>query len=711
MDCKQIRLILALAAFSLCSLACEDEFETSIELGVSSRAVTLTKAAGSTPVMVYSTGDWSLSLEQEVQWASIDRVEGSGIDQFTFTYTYNFGVSRTATVYVDKGSLRDSIVFTQAGNVSAPSIEFSSATVNLLGSAAADISAEFTTNIPYDFYIVGARVTFYTDGEQEGDPVEIDWDSGETGSWVTINSITWDATGVLNYTVAANTSGSVRKAEITLYTPSIDGVTASATQTVTQTESVSFEEVRAMTPGTLTSLKYIEGYVVSDPDSPNVCSSPQTGRWAYDRSQNDKTVYIESEDGVYGFRLEFDEEEDNTLERFSMARIAIGGATLTKNDDPEYYILSGLTADNIIGSDEPDESAIPVKTRKISELTDDDIFTLVTVTDLEIMDKEGSYTNWRDALYTYQDDVNPNGSSSAARWDVAPLLMYDKYGDSIFMLTNAACPWRRDGTDATSLDWGSVVKQGSGSFTGIVDSDDIVTNRYGDCGRYQLRAMSEDDIALDDEPFSTTIVEWTWNDQVSDLTPEYGTGTFEPYLTSYSTYYDYNNTCLDGLAANCCIYFTQCWWDFDNEVGKYMDISFSTANISGTNLFLGLSWGHNPEAISPSHWNLLYSTDGENFSEVNEGDILKKRAFFIWYTAQDHAPGFTEIFRTLPSDCFGQDNVTLRLQVADTVADSNEYDGASSNDWTEDLVVERSELVEGSTYSRTMFGMITVRYN
>ena len=89
---------------------------------------------------------------------------------------------------------------------------------------------------------------------------------------------------------------------------------------------VSFAEVRSMTPGEIDLLGYIEGYVVSDPESTNIVSSPQTAQFQFDRTENGRTVYLESTDGQYGFCLKFVSQEDNTLERFSKVRLSIDGA-------------------------------------------------------------------------------------------------------------------------------------------------------------------------------------------------------------------------------------------------------------------------------------------------------------------------------------------------------------------------------------------------
>ena len=80
-------------------------------------------------------------------------------------------------------------------------------------------------------------------------------------------------------------------------------------------------------------------------------------------------------------------------------------------------------------------------------------------------------------------------------------MCYDNTGRTIYMLTNTAAPWRRF-SSGRDLDFNSVVPQGSGTFRGIVVADDVAPIRFGDLGRYQLRAMTAEEIALTDEPFS-----------------------------------------------------------------------------------------------------------------------------------------------------------------------------------------------------------------
>lgn len=171
-------------------------------------------------------------------------------------------------------------------------------------------------------------------------------------------------------------------------------------------------------------------------------------------------------------------------------------------------------------------------------------------------------------------------------------------------------------------------------------ADDVAPIRFGDLGRYQLRAMTAEEIALTDEPFSKTVVEWNWNDRKTDLIPEIGEGEINKYGATQGAAADFNNVVCSGnggstkeqkgLVANGGITFTQQWWDFDADKGKYFDISFSTQGISGSNMVFGIVWGHgsmsNTTLSGPAHWNLLYSVDGgATFQAVPDSPIIKKR--------------------------------------------------------------------------------------
>ena len=812
---------------------CQREFELDLPLAVSARDLTLSKDAGSTHVLVYSTGEWTARFTRNVNWASLNKLSGYGNNEIVFTYSANYGVSRKVGVVFEKGALTDTVMFSQNGSVSAPSIAFSSSSVSLL-KAESDILVPLNTNLLYSLQDMEASVIYY---DTEGEPVDTvdvitidgagsDMQDDDPAHWISGVSISKEGLGFsvsgnsgsmprladilvyikdaqdeltqarlnvtqgiagpelefaeeggqyegyaqtctaatsrnnlapysdrigyeiayntpsdgndwllnpvlttegLTFSLTLNNTGASRSAVITLRYEDADGNEVSDSYTVTQTQypdALDFAAVRALGSGKIDLPGYIEGYVVSDPASKNIISSPQTAQFTFDRTVNDRTVYIESKDAEYGFCLQFASAQDNTLEKYSRVRLSLQGAELTKHDSPEYYTISGLTSANILEASVPDVFKVPIKTKKIDELSDKDIFTLVSIENVEIMCKDGAYTNCTDG-YSLQDDHNTIGAA-APRWDVAPLMCYDREGNSIFMLTNAAVTWRRF-SSGPDLEFGTVVPQGSGTFRGIVVADEVAPVRFGDLGKYQLRAMTEEDIDLNDTPFTTTIVEWNWNDRKTDLAPETGNGTINIYNASSAGAPDFNNVVCSGkggqsteqkgLVANGAIRLNNKWWDFSKDEGKYIDITFSTAGISGQNLFVGLAWGHgqmnNTTLDGPAHWKLLYSTDGgESFNEV-PGGILTNRSIVWWgsassgWTSQDATPGYTEHLRKLPAECFGKDQVVLRLQVADKVTDIDPK--ANSSNYKTALGIEKGTLTDKDTSIR--IGTLTVRYN
>ena len=92
--------ILPLVTALLLLTGCEMDSDMDLPLNVDSNKYTLTSDAGSTQVRIYSTGEWSVRLSEDVEWASINRLNGSGNTPVLFKYGANYGVPRA----VDGGS-------------------------------------------------------------------------------------------------------------------------------------------------------------------------------------------------------------------------------------------------------------------------------------------------------------------------------------------------------------------------------------------------------------------------------------------------------------------------------------------------------------------------------------------------------------------------------------------------------------------------------
>lgn len=112
---KRIILKLLVAVLFVAGLSsCAKDFEgISLPLAVNSTALTLDTAAGSSHVMVYSTGKWNVGLEQPAEWLTLDRKEGDGNSDFVFSYEANWGAARAATIVLSRDTMVRKIYINQ----------------------------------------------------------------------------------------------------------------------------------------------------------------------------------------------------------------------------------------------------------------------------------------------------------------------------------------------------------------------------------------------------------------------------------------------------------------------------------------------------------------------------------------------------------------------------------------------------------------------
>ena len=152
----------------------------------------------------------------------------------------------------------------------------------------------------------------------------------------------------------------------------------------------------------LTAREFIDGYVVSDNTSANVCLNPQKSQFKFDLNESKRTMMFESLDGKYGFAIKYKKLAQNTLPRYSKVRISLKGLTLSKNNDPEFYTITGMTEDHVASVEEPNPDAVPMKRKNVSELTDADIYTLVSLKDMECGSVAFDRQIWSDNINAHQ---------------------------------------------------------------------------------------------------------------------------------------------------------------------------------------------------------------------------------------------------------------------------------------------------------------------
>lgn len=318
----------------------------------------------------------------------------------------------------------------------------------------------------------------------------------------------------LTYDISENTGVEKRYATITVSYTDLAGNVISASSAITQRvtaqpREIPFADLRALFTAEdkpyasdEDHIDYLLCRVIGDAGNPNMEQNVNTGPNSITTDENDRTNYVQSLDGMYGFRLKFASAADNACLRGEQVKILLDGVTLSRESDPMRYTLRGVKAENV--EKVAGAAALEPKARTISTLTDDDLYTYCTLSGLEFSVKEGAYANVREydaILNPYNEGITfASGTQAQRAKDGAANLLYDGSNDAIYMLVNMNCAWRRTGQS---------VPQGVGSVSGIVVHTPM--ERWGgNVGRYSIRPFDEADIDVARAEASSyaKLVEW-----------------------------------------------------------------------------------------------------------------------------------------------------------------------------------------------------------
>lgn len=585
-------------------------------------------------------------------------------------------------------------------------------------SLAASVSLPFTSNLaPYLGAIARA--------------------ANSNASWATV-SLSPDSNSFL-VDMKENESASERSATLTFPFTDASGTTASFSYILTQKGKVpriGFSELKAMVTGSnyyFTADGALEGVIISDMDSPNMETAPNTDAATLDGTLNGRTGYIQSGDGTSGFRIIFSTRADNIVHSGNAVMLDLNGTTIIKETNPLRYTIEGVTAGAVAvnGNEAP-----VVREKTISSLEDSDIYTLVKITGLEMSFKHGAYTNCHDGYSLAVSALNPAGmktnesgsSSSPQKFDTTPCSMLDASGHDINLLINNAVTWRR---------YGNGVPQGACSVTGILVHTSLPRwARGGDIGRYQLRPLQESDIVATGERFSKVIMSWYkgWDGTqlkgaeaiASGLKGEgtitsnmEGMATIQTAV-NFNSLTNYNaSPATDGYykgqVSNAALAYAKTGGYFwaSNDIGDmnaapWFCLSFSTAGLSGTNLVLiwsaaqGSTRGATDDIQGPTQYRVEYSTDGTSFTAIDH--IYAMHPIVTWSSAVIggfSVPGLHQYVTPLPASLLGKDHVYVRIRAASNVSLDNDY-----------LTPEGGTIKNySSVYTMVRFGELTVQYN
>lgn len=241
--------------------------------------------------------------------------------------------------------------------------------------------------------------------------------------------------------------------------------------------------------GKVTENVCVEGYVVANGTSKN-----------YDANR-----YILVDDS--GNAIVLQSKDFIAMSQGCKARIALMDTYVDtfKEGEYSYKVFTDMTITHLLKTEESSYSA-PVTT--IGALTDGQLFTAVTLQDVEVALPAGAYTNFKTCW---------PGNETQKAYDFFvkafpfyyryyPVPVRDKYGDSMYMLTALRAPWAH-----------KTLPAGSGKMTGLVvrvnlPCFDIKENVI--C----IIPLSESDIALDQtsNDVSEVIAEWNCNAKLTN---------------------------------------------------------------------------------------------------------------------------------------------------------------------------------------------------
>ena len=468
----------------------------------------------------------------------------------------------------------------------------------------------------------------------------------------------------------------------------------------------------------------IEGYIVSTAEGGNAGDAQVEdflqGIGYIDYTLTERTAYLVSVDGQYGFRLITTEAAENGFKRFSRITLNIGGAVIRKSKgEPVQYTIEGVQSRNVLTSADC-TMTMPRKEKSITELTDDDINTLVTLKDCEIAMRKGPFTPVNEGYTTLC------GYNRLAKY---PILIRDIKGGSIYMYTNMTCPYRRNG---------ETLPYGSGDITGIIVHEDYKSfEKDGNIGRYQLRHLTREEIALKkyfEDNFSGLITEFRYAifpdefqetklsnailatkgngelchtyGEVSNFSPTYfyigecgsklkgkyeegagieldGGGIYEPWIgTEGAQNTDGKGWFKDNLKIS---WSNKYWWDSSNSRGYCWLVNFSTVGIVSDRVSMQFAMYNNSQsARSPRYWKAQYSlttTDCSAASDPEWTDIAEFTVpdVAIWATQNEWQTLGTRVYDfPLPTEILGKESVSIRLMPRNNKAAAKAVDSYDS---------------------------------
>lgn len=544
----------------------------------------------------------------------------------------------------------------------------------------------------------------------------------------------------LKFNVAENMSSQTRHAVIVV---SKKGTNLSGTIQVGQAGAgaeytyVTVPQLKAMleAPGSVMLEGHIVlkgGIVLNDNLEGNGAENINVTSIIQDLEVADRTLYISDAEGQSGIRVDFNAGAELLVKRFDHVELDLTGATLTWLEDPDRFVVSGLQASAVMCNEVGSNGDVTIKQKKMSELTSEDVYTLVELLDCEIPIRKGPFIGVDVRHYTLMNKY--------------PMVIRDSEGGTMHMVVNTTCSWHRDGTG---------MPQGSGSITGVIvhehcdnfewdqaAADAMVSsglgldyiNDLGHIGKYQIRPITKREIALADDfedGFSKLVCEFTYiySDVAQLLIPNYvdkvmfsTDGDYQAMMTlqlksgdkvdqqtisskrDWSLLGPYSDGVITdvntGNGVYCygqsAVWFTttsqenlgrtqaridkscgSAWNSTAWSVNKYWQVDVSTKGLTAEHgpmsIQLGAVNGYGDRVGGPRYWKMVVSTsENETESVIAEytvPDFPQNGNRRVW-----HCPGHKYMSFNIPEDIdvWDKDRITIKMVPVNTKADNGD---------------------------------------
>ncbi len=493
-----------------------------VELGANGKEYVVEAEASTVEIPVFSNGAYHIERTEDTDWLELDSWEGNGDGTVTASCSFNEEFKRMTGIVLcsDVDSRRDTVYIKQKGLMTA--VLSKENTSIIADGAGGKLEESVITNVPFSYFTV-----------------EKVFPEGADSTWIESIDIpdSESEERVMSIVTAANPD-EINPRTATIYFSYTDGwgdkvalslniVQRNAKEGIGREVSIKDVMDNYATGKEISDYIIIEGYVVSNTDSGNAGENEQITTSAIDYNGSKTTVYLEALDGSCGVALITATPADNSFNQFDKVQILLHGATAVFSTDPDRVTIKNVTKNMIVSQIAGTKGSIPVKEKYMNELTDSDVYTYVTLKDVEFPVRKGAITPVNEGYAI---------GTNASRLSKYPLLVRDINGDHLYMYTNTVCLYRNDGTR---------LPYGSGKISGVVvherfsrfewrDGADPVEIEedveLGNIGRYQIRHQCKEDIwgQMNDsveDSFSALLTEYRfWNpDKAEEVCrPTYG---------------------------------------------------------------------------------------------------------------------------------------------------------------------------------------------